>query len=105
MLVSADLHTSSFTLGRDFDEIVGLFELYFDQPATRENFRLAGDRDVLLSELLTGPYDYVLMNNNDWNSIAQQQDTRVKIAALYEVRSNDTGKIYFLEKKAGLKSP
>lgn len=105
MLVSSDLHTSSFMLGKDFDEIVGLFGLYFDQPATRDNFSFTGDRAVLLSEILKGVNDYVLMNNNDWNFITQQPGTQEKIEVLYVVRVNDTGKIYFLEKKQVLTAP
>ena len=99
MLISLDLRNSYYLLGNGLDDTVGLFDLYFDVPATRGNFQLVSDRGDLQMDILKGSCDYVLMTNGDWSYLSQQSQVEMQITSLYNVKNDDTGRIYFLEKK------
>jgi hypothetical protein len=99
ILVSSDLSYSYGILATQLDDIVGLFDLYFDEPAVRNNFKVVDDTSNLLTNVLKDSFDYILMSYNDWNYISQQSQEVLPIKLLYNVRSDKTGRIYFLEKK------
>jgi hypothetical protein len=102
MLISLDISKSYQLLGTGLDDMVGLFDLYFDKPAGRKNFTVVDDRDVLLTDVFRGTYDYVLMTIGDWNSISKQSNNYGQITMFYNVKSNDSGEIYFLQKKINI---
>jgi hypothetical protein len=99
MLISLDLRNSYYLLGNGLDDIVGLFDLYFDRPAQRQNFTLVEARPELQPDILQDTFDYVLMTNGDWSTLSQQPGVEQQIEALYSVSNDKTGRIYFLEKK------
>lgn len=99
MLISLDLRTSYYLLGNGLDDIVGLFDLYFDEPATRDNFELVSDRGDLERSILRGNCEYVLMTNGDWNYLSQQPGVETVVNGYYSMQVDDTGRIYFFSKK------
>jgi hypothetical protein len=99
MLISLDISNSYQLLGRGLDDMVGLFDLYFDNPAVRTNFTVVDNRHQLLRDVFSSSYDYVLMTSGDWNSISKLPNNESQISMFYTVKSNDSGEIYFLQKK------
>lgn len=99
MLISLDISNSYRLLGRGQDDMVGLFDLYFDKPAGRDNFTVVNDRNELLIDVLGGGYEYVLMTIEDWGFISRQPADNAQIEISYNLEFSDTGKIVFLDKK------
>jgi len=98
MLVSSNLSHSYGILAAQLDDLVGLFDLYFDEPAERNNFKVVDDNSDLVTHILENSFNYVLMSNEDWDYISQQSNEVFSIKALYKIRSDKSGRIYFLEK-------
>lgn len=97
MLISEDIAKSYGLLAEGVDDIVGLFDLFFDKPAVRSNFTVVDNGRQLLSDIFSGSYDYVFMTSSDWNSITEQPNDKSQILMFYNVKATESGEIYFLQ--------
>jgi hypothetical protein len=60
---------SEIRMVKDIDELLTLFNVFFNASATRENFTYAENLDNVANDILTVHYDYVLLARGDWRAI------------------------------------
>ncbi len=84
-------------IGKDINELMVLFNVYFDASATRENFTFVHAPHDVYPDIVDEVYDYVLITNVEWQEIEsnpQQYDT---VTNLYETLFSHTGQWVLLK--------
>ena len=82
-------HEMQFYVGKDvfwqknIDEVLTLFNIYFDASATRENFKISEDPSYVFEEILDEKYDYVLLTQSDWQSIELNEEKLPEVLKNY----------------------
>ena len=72
-------------IGKNLDELVALFNIYFDTNATRENFTYVEAPKDISGALLSGSYDYALVTMDDWIAMQEPEEKLTQVKAAYEV--------------------
>jgi hypothetical protein len=98
-LISLDINKSFFELGTGLDDVVGLFDLFFDKPATRKNFAVVDNQIDLKQRILKDSFTYVLLTEGDWHGLTSQPGVQAQIESFYSISQDKDGRIYFLKIK------
>jgi len=72
-------------IGKNVDELVALFNVYFDANATRANFTYTEAPADISGDLLQGAYDYALVTMDDWIAMQEPEVKLDQVKAAYEV--------------------
>ncbi len=72
-------------IGKNVDELVALFNVYFDASVTRANFTYVEAPTDIPGDLLSGDYDYALVTMDDWIAMQEPEDKLDQVKAVYEV--------------------
>ena len=83
-------------IGKNIDELVALFNVFFDTDATRENFTYVEAPEEIASDLLSGSYDYALITMDDWIAMQEPEDQLVQVKAVFEIVFGSEGDFVLL---------
>ncbi|MFW5713075.1 MAG: hypothetical protein ACOCYU_00205 [Brevefilum sp.] len=82
---------SVLRIGKNIDELVALFNVYFDARATRENFVYAEEPQDVADDILAEEYDYVLMASENWRAVKRNGEKLNQVLERYQPHENSTG--------------
>jgi hypothetical protein len=72
-------------IGKNVDELVALFNVYFNANAVRENFTYMEAPTDISGDLLSGAYDYALVTMDDWIAMQEPEEKLTQVKRAYEV--------------------
>jgi hypothetical protein len=78
------------------DELLALFNVYFDTSATRQKFTYKQDPADISGDLLSESYDYALITMDDWIGMQAPEDKLNKVKEVYEVLFGSGGDFVLL---------
>jgi hypothetical protein len=78
------------------DELLALFNVYFDASATRQKFTYKQDPADISGDLLSESYDYALITMDDWIGMQAPEDKLNKVKEVYEVLFGSGGDFVLL---------
>ena len=83
-------------IGKNIDEVLALFNIYFNASATRENFVFVEVPENISEDILADSFDYVLITMHDW--IAMQDDPVLleQVRARYSIEFGGGGDFVLL---------
>jgi hypothetical protein len=81
----AVFHQHELKIGKNIDELVALFNVYFDVNATRENFTYVDAPEDIAGDLLSGSYHYAIITMEDWIAMQEPEDQLVRVKAMYDI--------------------
>lgn len=96
-ITTSALSIHSANLMKNVDEVLSLFNIYFDASATRSNFVIVGD-DLQIIEDLSGDmsYDYVLLTSEQWDEVEASGDLASAVLSYYQINYGDGGRLILL---------
>ena len=81
----AVFHQHELKIGKNIDELVALFNVFFDTDAGRENFTYLDAPQDIAGDLLSGSYDYALITMADWIAMQEPENKLAQVKANYEI--------------------
>ncbi|MFH2101947.1 MAG: hypothetical protein ABIJ39_01135 [Chloroflexota bacterium] len=79
----------NFYYTKNIDELLSLFNIYFDANSTRDNFTYLENTSASSDDILSLEYDYVLLANNEWQLLSQDAETYSRIEEQYSAFFDD----------------
>jgi len=83
-------------IGKNIDEMLALFNVYFNASATRENFVFVEVPESISEDILAEPFDYVLITMHDWIAMQDDPDLLEQVRARYSVEFGAGGDFVLL---------
>jgi hypothetical protein len=83
-------------IGKNVDELVALFNVYFDASATRQNFTYQENPLDISDDLLSESYDYALITMDDWIAMQQPEEQLDRVKEAYTVQFGSGGDFVLL---------
>ena len=71
-------------IGKDINELMVLFNVYFDASATRENFTFVNAPHDVYPDIVAEVYDTVLITHDEWQGIESDPQRYETVTDLYE---------------------
>jgi hypothetical protein len=93
ILVSKDVHKRYWMLGREVRAHCWMFNVFFNQKSTYDNF-IDGEWE----DIPKGDYTYAFLTVQDWEGLREKHDIQ-PLLARYEVRTDRTIPIILLKKR------
>jgi hypothetical protein len=84
-------------LSADKNELLSMFNVYFDSSAVRTNFTYSKSPDTIPDDLRKTDYDYVLLTTKDWQVITSDVANASMIEAKYQVFYDPRQSLVFLK--------
>lgn len=85
-------------LSSNRDELLALFNIFFNGKTTRSNFIL-GYPNKIGGEITAVKYDYVLLSNTDWQQVSANSSWEKEIMQMYTFYPDPSGQAILLVKK------
>jgi hypothetical protein len=76
---------------KDEVELMALFNVLFDASSTPENFTYADAPDDIPAEITAVVYDYVLMADDEWVNMLEDEAGTLAVRAMYQPQSSPYG--------------
>jgi len=70
---------------KNVDELLALFNVFFDAGATRANFDYVDEPQDISGDILSETFDYVLLSMGDWISMQEPEAQLARVKSNYEV--------------------
>lgn len=86
-------------IGKNVDELVALFNVYFNASTTRQNFTYQETPADISDDLLSKSYDYALITMDDWIAMQQPEEKLDRVKEAYEVQFGSGGDFVMLISK------
>jgi len=86
-------------LSLNVDELLSMFNVYFDANAVRRNFVYSKSSQPISSDIIKQSFDYVLLTAQDWAEIEANPDGLAKVQNIYQVFQEPTGQLILLKPK------
>lgn len=83
-------------IGKDINELMVLFNVYFDASATRENFTFVDAPHDVYPDIVAEIYDYVLITQTEWQAIVNEPQQFAVVTGLYEAYVSTDGRVVLL---------
>jgi hypothetical protein len=99
LLVSASLRDEVDMLRDDPNEIVGMYNFFFDARIDRENVVIAYNRDTLPDSLTRGVVTRAIISWGDWQWLSEQPEVMVEIGSNFLVSADLEENYVFLTAK------
>jgi len=74
---------------KNIDELMCLFNVYFDASATRASFIFTDDLDQLLSKAMDQDFTYILITTDEWNQTLSKPSLAADIQESYRILIED----------------
>jgi len=94
---SGVFEVSELRIGKNIDEVVTLFNVYFDASATREDFTFAEAPEDISAEILAADYDYALITMDEWIAMQADEVQLAQVHAQYEPNFGESGDFVLLK--------
>jgi len=78
-------------IGKDINELMVLFNVYFDASATQENFIFVNAPHDVYPDIVAEVYDFVLITNVEWQEIESDLQRYAAVTGLYETFFSPSG--------------
>jgi len=85
MYFSANVSSETGTLSDNRDELKAMFNAFFDGRANGDNFIIQWDRTYIPDDINHQRYDYVLLNQADWDIVERNLYRFEKFRSTYDV--------------------
>ncbi len=76
---------------KDYNELMALFNVLFDASSTAEHFTYADAPDDIPGEITAEVYDYVLMTDDEWVGMLEDEAGMLKVREAYQPKSSPYG--------------
>jgi hypothetical protein len=83
LLIPVDIHTMAGMLGGNEDEIMDMYNVYFDSSAVSSNFIYERDLAQLPIDLLENDYTYAILSKKEWGNMIEQPGFQSEMAEKY----------------------
>ena len=97
MYVSTDIPPRLGMLSLNVDELLSMFNVYFDANAVRQNFVYSKSSHPISADIIQQNFDYVLLTAQDWAQIEANPAGLAKVKNTYQVLQEPTGRLIFLK--------
>ena len=84
-------------IGKDINELMVLFNVYFDASATRENYTFVNAPHDVYPDIVAEVYDYVLITHVEWQEIESDHDQFETVTGLYDVFFSASSRLVLLK--------
>ncbi len=84
---------------KNIDELLSLFNVYFDAQSTRESFVFQEDNQNISEDLLFEDFDYILLSSVDWMRVQRNEDNLEQMLERYQVYFGDGERLVLLVEK------
>lgn len=91
------LDQHALKIGKNVDELVSLFNVYFDASTTRDNFNYVEAPTGISDALLDETYDFALLTMDDWIAMQEPADKLDLVKEIYEVQIEPGGDFVLLQ--------
>lgn len=81
---------------KNVDEVMVLFNIYFDANATRDNFKISDSPSNIFEDVISSDFDYVLLTRSDWRSLERFDEKVTQVLSMYHISADSTGGFYLL---------
>lgn len=98
VFVSGDIKDSQDMLSTDPNDIVGMYNFYFDARITRDNVFLGYDETQLGSNLIDREFSFVLLTENDVNRLEKSQLWEQVKGKYSRLDSDQSGSLFLLSR-------
>lgn len=99
MYVSNDITHRLGMLSLNVDELLSMFNVYFDASAVRRNFVYSKTSQPIYAAITGQNFDYVLLTAQDWAQIGTNSTGLVKVENTYQVFQEPTHRLVLLKPK------
>jgi hypothetical protein len=99
MYVSTDIPPRLGMLSLNVDELLSMFNVYFDADAVRRNFVYSKSSQPISTDITQQNFDYVLLTTQDWGQIEAIPEGLVKVKNAYQVVQESTDRLILLTSK------
>jgi hypothetical protein len=99
MYVSTDITPRLGMLSLNVDELLSMFNVYFDASAVRRNFVYSKTSQPIYAAITGQNFDYVLLTAQDWAQIEANSTGLVKVENTYQVFQEPSDRLVLLKPK------
>ena len=99
MYVSTDITPRLGMLSLNVDELLSMFNVYFDANSVRRNFVYSKSSQPISADIIRQNFDYVLLTSQDWAQIEANPDGLGKVKNAYQVLLEPTDRLVLLKSK------
>ncbi|MGD0004161.1 MAG: glycosyltransferase family 39 protein [Anaerolineaceae bacterium] len=99
MYVSTDIPPRLGMLSLNVDELLSMFNVYFDANAVRQNFVYSKSPQSISAAIIQQNFNYVLLTAQDWAQVEATPDGLAKVKNVYQVLQEPTGRLILLKPK------
>jgi hypothetical protein len=99
MYVSTDITPRLGMLSLNVDELLSMFNVYFDASSVRRNFVYSKSTRPISTDITGQNFDYVLLTAQDWTQIEANPDSLAKVKNVYQVIQEPTNRLILLKAK------
>ncbi|RPI88079.1 MAG: hypothetical protein EHM41_02670 [Chloroflexi bacterium] len=94
--VSTNIHAEHDMLSENKDELLSMFNVYFDKDSKRYNFVYDDRTEKLTREILSKDFDYILLTKRDWNDLSQTSNQQLVFVSGYQLHTEESDRIVLL---------
>jgi hypothetical protein len=99
LYVSTRLDQDLDMLSEDPNDIVGMYNFYFDRRITASNVFMGYSRKTMAKQLATKNISHALMTSEDWDWLLANTEDMETVESLFDVKMDDQEKIVLLVEK------
>ncbi len=90
---------ADLALGKNEDEVMALFNIYFNASSERENFVFVAHPADIVNDILAEHFDYVFLTDGHWAATQEEAAVAQKINALYQPHFSTDNRIVLLTQR------
>ncbi|QRN84131.1 hypothetical protein JR338_05165 [Chloroflexota bacterium] len=95
--INSVFETGSIRIGKDINELIALFNVYFDASATWENFSFVYAPHDVSTDIIEEVYDYILITNAEWQVIENNPQLFEVVTSLYDAFYSTSNRLVLLK--------
>jgi hypothetical protein len=99
MYVSTDIPPRLGMLSLNVDELLSMFNVYFDASSVRRNFVYSKSSRPISTDIIQQSFNYVLLTTQDWTQIEANPDNLAKVKNKYQVFQESSDRLILLKPK------
>jgi hypothetical protein len=99
MYVSTDIPPRLGMLSLNVDELLSMFNVYFDANAVRRNFVYSKSSRPISADITGQKFDYVLLTAQDWTEIEANPNDLTQVKITYQVFQEPSARLILLKAK------
>lgn len=96
MFFSANVSSETEMLSDNRDELKAMFNAYFNGRTDGDNYTIEWDREKIPQEISAQRFDYVLLNQADWEMVEGSREIKEAIDSMYQVVADPDQQVVLL---------